>query len=181
MAEDLLKINGLQYPQNQLETDDFEGSFYHSSKSTTSYLKTGEGKKNASKQKEYEFQSQNSPSITTLGSTSDFVINAAGEFKEHWSSTEMIPAKLIEVSPNVVLLECLVDYEQKIYELREFRRSLLEGKIEFSTNAIILIKYFERPGKFVIEFEPGNNLNYEQYFITDDTDVDSIQTGGLLR
>jgi hypothetical protein len=117
---------------------------------------------------------------TRIGSSSDFMISRNGNIVETWSSVELIPAKLIELNRDSVILECLVDVTKKEFELRSFKRSLLEGKVSFAVNKILLIKIFERPGKFVMEFDEGNNMGFEELFEFDE-DIASIDMGSYLR
>jgi hypothetical protein len=122
-------------------------------------------------------QPQESNDLTS----SDFAIGSDGNLFEDWKSIETFPAKLIEVTKDSVLLECLVDSQKGVFEIRKFKRSLLENKIPFKNNTIVEIRIFERPGKFVVEFQHAINIGYEKYFELPNIDVESIFTGSLLK
>jgi hypothetical protein len=107
-------------------------------------------------------------------SSSDFIINSFGGLTEFWDKTQIYPSKIIELSEHAVTLELLINYEKKEYELRVFKRSLIEGKISLSPETIILVKTFERPGKFVFEFEEAKSGLYEKYFEKKESDIEGI-------
>lgn len=107
---------------------------------------------------------------------SDYLITSEGVINENWSSTVSIPSKIIEINETFVILECLIDYENKTLEKRKFKRSLLEGKCDLYPEYIVIVKISEKPGKIQFEFENGMNLGFEKYFCETDylTDIDSI-------
>ncbi len=115
-----------------------------------------------------------------ISPSSDFVIGSNGDLFEDWKSTEVIPSKLIEVNKNYILLDCLIDSETGECETRKFKRSFIDGKFPLRGSTIVLIKLFERPGKFVIEFEDGSHKGYERYFDIDE-DVSDIGFGKYLK
>lgn len=67
-----------------------------------------------------------------------------------WKFVEAISARLIEIHDSFVLLECLVDREQKLYEEREFRRSLFDG-YELEIDALFILKFYDRPNQTRME------------------------------
>ncbi len=114
---------------------------------------------------------------------SDYTITGDGFISENWSSTFTIPSNIIEVNNEFVILECLIDYQNKILETRRFKRTLLDGKCRLFPNHIIILKISERPGKIQFEFEDGANFGYEKYFNPSEylPDASSINTGKLIR
>jgi hypothetical protein len=119
------------------------------------------------------------PSETPFETSPDYEINESGELFENWDVTETWPAKLIEVNNDFVLLECLIDYQNKEYSLRQFPRAVMEGKIPFRFGTFVIIKVFMRPGKQVFEYEHDFKAEYKKYFETDNSDIDSIRIGKL--
>jgi hypothetical protein len=76
-----------------------------------------------------------------------------------WKNVENISARLIDSFDNTVVLECLIDKENGIYEEREFNNSLfVDYKKEFGS--LFLLRIFERQNevKLQIHNDPGLTL-----------------------
>jgi hypothetical protein len=118
-----------------------------------------------------------------IESSSDFSVDESGElYARDWSSVEVWPAKLIQVDADFVMLECLTDYKENEFTLRQFSRVMLEGIIPFVPNTFVIIKVFSRPGKQVFEYEHDKKLEYSHYFeIPDDPENKEINTGTMLK
>lgn len=67
-----------------------------------------------------------------------------------WKNIENVSAQLIEVQDDLVILECLIDKENKIYEEREFRKSLFEG-YDLSQGNLFYLRVFDRPNETKLE------------------------------
>lgn len=92
-------------------------------------------------------------------------VNYIGNLTENWSVIRTIPAKLIEVTANTVVLDCLDDFTINLHTERSFAKRLLEGYISLTYDMILIISQYERPGKVAFEFEeakPGHD--YSKYF-----------------
>lgn len=73
-----------------------------------------------------------------------------------WKNVENISARLIEIWDDQVVLECLIDKENAIYEERSFRKSLFEG-YDIEIGNLFFIRFFERPHELKMEIhnDPG--------------------------
>ena len=58
---------------------------------------------------------------------SNLQITGDGIISDKWDKIENIESRIIEVSDQDVILECLVDYENKTFENRIFPKNLIEG------------------------------------------------------
>ena len=110
----------------------------------------------------------------TLTSGSDYILNSSGSIVQNWDRTHIYPSKLVEVFKETVLLECLMDSEKKIFKLRHFKRSVIEGMMKLEFGVIILIKTFERAGKQTFEYEKGAESVYGRYFEIEDVEAEDI-------
>lgn len=95
---------------------------------------------------------------------SDISINRDGIVEEHWASIQKVPSRVIEVSEHFVILECLVDIQNRVYEERSFEKGMFENAIPLINEQLILIKISSRPLKKLIEFVDGTNLIPKSYF-----------------
>ncbi|MBL7763395.1 MAG: hypothetical protein JNL23_08200 [Chitinophagaceae bacterium] len=77
-------------------------------------------------------------------SGTDAVIFAA------WKNTYNISARLIEHYDEVVMLECLIDKEEKVYETREYQSSLFLG-YDLIIGSLFFLRYFERKNEVRLE------------------------------
>jgi hypothetical protein len=106
-------------------------------------------------------------------------IHQDGFFIENWTSTTTIPAKIVEITKDYVMMDCVLDEGVSRIEKRKFIRSLIRES-DLYIDSIIAIKIFERPGKTIHEFINGANLGLEQYF-EDNFDYDSLDFGKPIR
>ncbi|MEA3448487.1 MAG: hypothetical protein U9Q98_08590 [Bacteroidota bacterium] len=67
-----------------------------------------------------------------------------------WNNSENIHARLIEVTGTTVVLECLVDKENKIYEEREFDKDLFDG-YEIKEGYFFLLRFYTRKNEMKLE------------------------------
>lgn len=86
-----------------------------------------------------------------------------------WKNVENISSRLLDFDEDIVVLECLTDRENGIYEEREFKRSLFEEE-QLKEGNLFYLRTWERPNEIRIEihfdkkFErqydfPKSNLN----------------------
>jgi len=73
-----------------------------------------------------------------------------------WKNIENISTRIIEFYDNVVVLECLIDLEQGIYEEREFRASLFEG-YDIKIGNHFLLRFFDRQNETRMEIHNDPN------------------------
>jgi hypothetical protein len=104
--------------------------------------------------------------INTITSVCDEEVTA--EYSDHvvlhgWKNVENISSRLISTYDNIVLLECLIDREEGIYEEREFSLSLFEG-YEINTGSLFYLRVFERPHEIRIEVHNDPGLTHAEDF-----------------
>ncbi len=79
-----------------------------------------------------------------------------GVLLENWKNTENVSSRLIEYNDDSVILECLIDREQEIYEEREFVITLFEG-YNVEVGSLFYLRFFERRNELKLEIhdDPG--------------------------
>lgn len=99
-------------------------------------------------------------SVATPGTSelSDYTITSGGIIEEQWDIIQTIPARLLEVNENHVILECLIDVENKTFQNRKFEKDLLEGIIPLVSFYPLIIRIFKRKGERKFNFIDGKNL-----------------------
>jgi hypothetical protein len=105
-------------------------------------------------------------SISKEKSTSDFSVDveksnykitADGVIEDYWLDVENVESRIIDFTVNNVILECLVDVENKKFQNRTFSKSLLDG-IPLAVNQPILIKIFTGKNEIKFQFINGNGI-----------------------
>ena len=84
-------------------------------------------------------------------------------FLNVWKNTENVSARLIEFYDDIVVLECLVDKENWIYEEREFPASLFE-EFSLQIGKLFLLRVLNRPSQSKIEIHDNPNLTSQSDF-----------------
>ena len=85
-------------------------------------------------------------------------------FLHNWESIENVSARLIETRGEFVILECLIDKENNIYEERVFPKSLF---VDYSLEigSLFYLRFFNRPHEMRLEvLDGGNGLVSEDDF-----------------
>lgn len=86
-----------------------------------------------------------------------------GEILRTWKLVQNIPSQILSWDDEEILLECLIDRENHIYQERSFRRSVFEG-YTFSETKKFLIQVYERPGEMKLEVLGKEGLVSEEDF-----------------
>ncbi len=86
---------------------------------------------------------------------------------QQWKMVENISAKLLCINSNTVILECLIDKEEKIYEERELNISLFKN-FELKIGGFFKLCLFERDNSMMMEVKDGSKLVLENEFPTID-------------
>ncbi|MCD4793868.1 MAG: hypothetical protein K8R54_11575 [Bacteroidales bacterium] len=73
-----------------------------------------------------------------------FFGNPSDQFLHSWNLVASISAKLLEYDDDYVLLECLIDKDERIYEEREFNRSKFK-LFDLEEGKLFKLQFFERP------------------------------------
>lgn len=80
-----------------------------------------------------------------------------------WKNIENISARLIEIYDYAVILECLIDKEQGIYEEREFRSSLFSIE-DLKIGNLFYLRIFEKENESRIEIHNDPKLTFIEDF-----------------
>lgn len=67
--------------------------------------------------------------------------------EESYSSVETIYAQILDVTPKQVILNCLLDKEQKIFQTRKFDKIPFENTVDLTLDKFVEIKIYTRPGE----------------------------------
>lgn len=101
------------------------------------------------------------------GDLSNFTITESGIVEEQWTTVENVLAQIIEVTKESVILECLVDTTEKIFEHRSFDILLFEKLSPLTQFKAIVIKIFRRPGEIKFQFLDGEKIFDKNIFDQD--------------
>ncbi len=79
------------------------------------------------------------------------------------------PGEIIEIEEDFVLINCLLDKEKRVFQIRRFDKGPFENYIDLKVGNYILLKSITKPGSRLFEFsnEPSDLSNYfakEDYF-----------------
>jgi hypothetical protein len=81
-----------------------------------------------------------------------------------------IPAKLLNIYDDIYLLECLIDSQNKIYEEREFNKSLFDGfPDKIGTIFILELTKLQNEERLKVFYE--ESYSEEDYFPKIDLDL----------
>ena len=80
-----------------------------------------------------------------------------------WKNIENISARLIEFSEDQIVLECLIDKENKTYEERVFRPSLFVN-YKLDIGNLFYLRFFERPNEIKMEVHDDPSLTSKDDF-----------------
>lgn len=94
-------------------------------------------------------------------------------------STEIIHAQVLEVEEEDVLLNCLIDEEKRIFQLRKFDREPLNDEVNLSINSVITITIETYKGRRVFLFENAESgiaplFVRKKYFDKEDEDISAF-------
>ncbi len=83
---------------------------------------------------------------------------------ESWTKVESFQARIIEIDKNIVVCECIIDKENKEFEIREFRRELFNHLGELKVNMPLILICKERAGSARIDIKSGKNIVDMNFF-----------------
>jgi hypothetical protein len=81
----------------------------------------------------------------------------------NWKNIENISARLIENCGENIVLECLIDKENSIYEERIFETSLFEG-YNIEIGSLFYLRFFKRKNEAKMEVHEGKGIVLEEDF-----------------
>jgi len=97
------------------------------------------------------------PQSEAVSTVSDSVI------LKGWKNIENISARLIESNDEQVILECLIDKENKIYEERIFRPSLFKG-LNKNIGSLFYLRFYERSNELKMQIHDDPELTFKDDF-----------------
>lgn len=94
--------------------------------------------------------------------TNDIYLNEGLIFRQ-WRNTENISSRVIEFDELTVVLECLIDKEDLIFEERVFKRSIF-SHYELRLGKLFKLCMYERPGQVMMEIKDNPKLIQDEDF-----------------
>lgn len=95
-------------------------------------------------------------------------ISSDGLIMERWSHSTDIPSVILEHTDSHIVLDCLIDKDNMVYQQRKLERRQLEGVVPIQVGSLVLIKQRGRPGRVQHDFENGANIIPSRYFDYDE-------------
>ncbi|NGP88985.1 hypothetical protein [Fodinibius halophilus] len=105
--------------------------------------------------------------IQDFGKLEDLVKESVPHFagvNESWDTVKTFDARVIEINDPNVVLDCLIDRENKRFETRIFRLELFNNFEKLREGQYILIRQFTKPGKVSFTINDGEKLVNKEYF-----------------
>ena len=88
---------------------------------------------------------------------------------EHWDfPSTNIQSRIVDVTKDTVVCDCLIDQENNIFETRQYPRILFENLKELKKNSYALISIKIKAGSSRIDVYEGNNLVDKKIFKVSD-------------
>lgn len=83
---------------------------------------------------------------------------------EKWLPPEDINSRIIKEGDNSIFCECILDRENKIFEIREFNKLLFQHIKNIKFGKPIKIRYLEKAGSARIDIIDGDGFGIEKEF-----------------
>ncbi len=96
--------------------------------------------------------------VENISKNKEFILN------EKWNKISMVSARVLKITNEFVVCECLINKEDSIYECRQFAKKFLEHISDLEENYYLLIKISEKEGSFRIDIYNGKGLSLEKDF-----------------
>ena len=101
--------------------------------------------------------------MSTQGETPDEIMSGVVRSSQpelgsslSYSSILSIDARIVGLSDGIVEMECLIDPEEGIIEVREFDVADLEGIVPLEYHQYVYIRVLRSPGRVVFTFSDGD-------------------------
>jgi len=107
-----------------------------------------------------------------LKNSNGFIIN------ENWQESLIFHAKIINITNEIVVCECLIDKENLTFQSRNFPRSLFEHIYGLCVGKFVFIKILSKPGSSRIDITDGKNFINKTYFDINDG-WDDLRNSGM--
>jgi hypothetical protein len=97
---------------------------------------------------------------------------------ETWVSTHTVQGKIVHCTENEVFVDCLIDFDEGIFEHRAFSKNLFVHLSKLKAGIPVLIKTRSKPGTIKIDIYPGEGIvNLEKFELKDSWD--DLENSGL--
>jgi len=83
---------------------------------------------------------------------------------ERWDDVQNLDARILELRPDSVKVEVLLDREERHFQDRIFPRDLLEGAVPLEEGNYILFRRLKGKGKIKFTFEDGSRVVDKEVF-----------------
>jgi hypothetical protein len=97
---------------------------------------------------------------------------------ESWLNTESIKGKIVHFNEQKIFVDCLIDYENQLFQHREFPILLFKNISNISNNMPVIIKTSSKPGAIRIDVYPGAGIVDLELFEINDI-WDDLENSGL--
>ena len=81
---------------------------------------------------------------------------------------QVIYGQIIEIDTDKIILRCLIDEDEKLFQKRSFNRQLLEGAVNLSINQFVEMKIFTLSGGLTFLFSNANQEDLADKFTPKD-------------
>lgn len=81
---------------------------------------------------------------------------------------QIIYGQILEIDKNSVILRCLVDEDEGLFQKRRFDRQFFEGAVNLVINQLVEVKVYIRQGEVKFTFANSNRQNLAEKFAPKD-------------
>jgi hypothetical protein len=81
-----------------------------------------------------------------------------------WATVKALWGKIMEVTQNKVIVKCLVDVDNKVFQIRKFDITPFQGTVNLKINQYIEIKIYTRSGERKFTYRNANSEKLHQLF-----------------
>lgn len=115
------------------------------------------------------------PGIQTL--TTQSFENNGFISAESWDETITLSARILQITTSTISCECIIDKENKEFEIRNFPKNLF-SHLNLDSTKFIIIKLKNKPGSMRIDIFNGDKIIDKSIFDTKDI-WDDLENSGL--
>lgn len=95
---------------------------------------------------------------------------------EDWANVENIPSRIVRVTELAVICECILDSEQRVYEMYSFSLGLFDHLHPLDHHKLIMIKISTKPGSSRIDIFDGKGIVDSRLFDLHDEWLDLMDS-----
>ncbi|MFO7890370.1 MAG: hypothetical protein R6V04_08520 [bacterium] len=102
---------------------------------------------------------QDEPEGAGMKSVASFFREKGVILKENWNPPAHIGGKIVEITDSAVIVECLINKQKKVYQIRKFPKSLFNNLLHLKKGNLILISIRFKAGSQRIDIIDAKGLN----------------------